>query len=478
MGYPLAVQDIRGIRATTIGTGSIPKTATIMGIMSQTQSPAGIKIYSTLAQALSLPLLLCLCWGCSPVLAKRGEYTAAYRSGNFVQAEEVLSKTIAQEIPFCDYRQSKDAVWLLLDRATTRFASGHTKGAIEDYRLAIEAIDFYNQRCTAELFGQLVIQDDIEGYPGEDFEQVLARVYFALALIQNGDDSNGYALLRQAEEVQQTKRETYARNTITEGFELVDNAAAKYLMALILEERGDISNADILYRQAAELSGLPYNGLPKRNRDDATVIILCHNGNAPFKVTTYSDGSVVSAMALELFLASQNVPPACSTLTGIPVPMLMQTASSEPIPMTASIDCHCKPLEKLYDVGAAAYFQLKQKMPIIAARGAARLLMRRTAVGFAQNQDPNIGVLVDFGMLLANCSTKADTRSWTTLPSSIDFVRFEVAAGEHMLRIATGSGTHEYPLRLAPRSLYIVNIFNIQPGIMHVLIPHKIGDRL
>ncbi len=107
-------------------------------------------------------------------------------------------------------------------------------------------------------------------YAGEDFEQVLARVYFALALIQAGDYGNAYAILRQAEELQQGLRERYDRCCATSDFHLPDLTFAKYLFALLLEKQGDKSNACLLYQQSG---ALPTPG-DCSDRKQATVLVL------------------------------------------------------------------------------------------------------------------------------------------------------------------------------------------------------------
>lgn len=428
-------------------------------------------------------LLMSIClFGCSSALSHRDSFLAFYRQGNLPIAEANLTATIKKEIPCQDFRKSNDSVWLLLDRATTRFAMGDTEGAIADYRLSIDAIDFYNKDIPGETVQRLLFQDELGAYPGEDYEQVLARIYFALTLLHQGDRNNAFALLRQAEEIQQRKREMYRNIPFAHNYQLVDNSLGKYLFAALLETRGDFSNAEILYRQTAELVGSErvHSALPpvKQNLPSAKVIVICHNGNSPVKISTTSDASVASAAALEMILASRNIDPAWSSLTGIPVPALMQYCWDLPRPTAASVDGVEKPLIPWYDVAATAHFQLNQKMPAIVARGVARLLLRRTAVGCLQNQDPCVGALADMAMFVVNASTKADTRSWTTLPSSIDLNRFDVEPGLHYLdiKVASPAGlsySARYELNLRQDDLCVVNIFNIYPGQTLVQIPKR-----
>lgn len=436
---------------------------------------------------LSLSVLVFGFFGCSTPLSERHEYLTSYQQGGLSDADAKLTASISKAMPNFDYRKSNDAVWLLLDRATTRFAMGKVDGAISDYRTAVEAIDFYGQELVSDSIGKVVLDDDYGAYPGEDYEQILARVYFALALLHKGDEGNAFALLRQAEELQQKKKEMYAQSPVTKDYELIDNSVAKVLFASLLEHRGDRSNANILYQKTSDLIGvnqqqenndLASDILKVTPPENATVLIVCHNGNSPIKISGTSDASVASALALEIILSANRIDPAWSSLTGIPVPALYQNWGSSPAPTFATIDGLQKPLIPWYDIGETADQQLQQKMPVIVARGVARFLLRRGTVAYAKESDPALGVLCDLGMLVANACTKADTRSWTTLPEAIDLNKFNLLPGEHDMAIRVATTGQQpflgnYRLNLKDGDLCVINVFNIHPGVTTVLIPQR-----
>ena len=200
--------------------------------------------------------------------------------------------------------------------------------------------------------------------------------------------------LRQGEELQQKLRERYNEIPYMCQYALTDNAIEKYLFAALLEKRGDYSNASILYKQTAELTNGPCakysfgqelnDGALKSFSDKATVLLICHNGNSPRKVSTVTNASLASTVALEIFLSSSRIPPAYSCLGGIPTPAYVQGPWSEPRTTYSCIDGTEKTLQSIYDVSWTACNQLEQKMPSIVARGVARYLLRRTAVGYAE----------------------------------------------------------------------------------------------
>ena len=195
--------------------------------------------------------------------------------------------------------------------------------------------------------------------------------------MHQGDESNAYAILRQAEEYQQEKRQFYAKVPFTRHYRLPDNGLSKYLFALLLERRGDFSNAQIMYQQANQLLPCASETLcyhPNKSSSHATILVICHNGNAPYKISATSPASVASACALEFLLATQDIDPAWSTLSGIPVPALRAWPGSFPLPTFAQVDGVQCPLLPFYNVSQAAADELDQKMPVIVARGVARLV--------------------------------------------------------------------------------------------------------
>lgn len=427
----------------------------------------------------SLALILIVCSGCSnAILAQRGSYLRAYHEGALCQAEQHVDTLACQTKVDKNFQCCKEASWILPDRATLRFASGKTEEAIHDYACALEALDYYDQTLPTEQCAQILAQDETAAYQADDFEQVLARVYFALALLHQGDESNAYAILRQAEEYQQEKRLFYSKVPFTRHYQIADNSFSKYLFALLLERKGDFSNASILYKQVNALSG--NKEVPDRScqsHEKATVLIICHNGNAPFKISSTSPASVASACALEFILATQRIDPAWSTLMGIPVPALRAWPGSFPLPTFAQIGNLESPLLPMCNIGQAAYEELEQKMPVIVARGVARLLLRRSAVGYLNRQDPCLGMLADLTMMVINDQTRADTRSWTILPSEIDVARFDVEPGHRDLTLRVNEGSYQdirsYALNLKPHDLCVIHIFNIHPGVREVLIPSR-----
>jgi len=329
-----------------------------------------------------LLIFLILFAGCLP---RYSDAVADFRGQRFDAAEEKLRKA---DLP---YTSSKDAVLFTLNRAMVRFVKGDIDASLRDFQTALDAIDYYSQFSAPELAAKTLLEDSVGAYRCPPFEIALARFYYALALLQKGDEDNAAAVLYYLENHDQA-------TTLT-----------SYLLALLLDRRGDASNAAILYKRAGAERG-------------ARALCIRHIGAAPYKISVMAPASIVSAAALEVILDQFKVRPALSTLTGVPVPQLQGI----------DVPVQTGPCLLQYDIGKAAEEQLDKDLPDIAVRAAARILLRRAAVASAKERHQPFA---DLGMLFANILTTADTRSWETLPSRIEIVEIDPPAAAKSLYI-------------------------------------------
>ncbi len=191
------------------------------------------------------------------------------------------------------------------------------------------------------------------------------------------------------------------------------------------EKKGDLSNARILYSQYGQLTGCP---AAPSDPSLATVLLICHNGNAPFKVSARLPPSAAPAAALNALVKS-SPKPRLSSLSGIPAPALSYWIQNNPQQALVYFEGRTTPLLPCFDISKTAKHQLKAQIPNIAARGLARQMIRFAAVEAAARFDPLAGKITDIALLAANCQTKADTRSWTTLPQTLDLARIDTPPG-------------------------------------------------
>jgi tetratricopeptide (TPR) repeat protein len=327
-----------------------------------------------------------------------------YARGELLKAEEKLEKSSYPDT---------------LDLAMARLAQNKLDLALNDFGKAIDAMDYFRKATPEELTATVVWKDSAAAYMAPPFEQTLARFYYAMTFLQKGDENNAAANL------------LYLHNH-DQGIPLTS-----YLLALLFERRGDSSNADILYKLAAR------EAQPTSN---TTLLVVCHKGNVPYRISYIAPVSIVSAAALELLLGVADIKPALSSLTGVAVPKLIDRPASKPSPSSLTPTV-------IYNVHDAAHAHLKEKMPEIAVRAAARMLLRR---GVAATHRA-----ADLSMLALNLATDADTRSWATLPYQIELTRLDLEPGDHTITLDGKS----YSVHLRPGELRCLQIFQLHPNV-------------
>jgi hypothetical protein len=337
---------------------------------------------------------------------------AQLRDGRFEEAEKKLSKADQH------YTESNEAALLLLSRAMVYFQSGQLEKSSHDFEKALDAIDYYKQTSLSEIAGQTLIQDDFAAYVPPPFEECLARFYQALAFLHQGQEDNAAATLYYLENHDQ------------------QNPLTTYLLATLFQRRGDISNARVLY---SRLKIEPPKG---------TVLLVHHRGVAPHKKTEIAPISIVSAALVETILQKKDIKPALSTLAGVPIPVLVDKGR---LPSLLKVDNHFSLVS--FDIAQAAEDHLDQELPWIAARAAARLLIRRGLVASTKEKAQPI---IDFAMFVSNLATQADTRCWTTLPSCIDLYHLDLEPGSHQVQV----GKYTVTMTVKEKELTVIEIFH------------------
>lgn len=350
------------------------------------------------------------------------------REGRFEEAEKNLAKADLH------YTQTNEAALFLLSRAMVYFQSGQHDKSHQEFEKAFDAIDYYQQKSAVEITGQTLLQDDIGAYVPPFFEVTLARFYQALSFLHQGQEDNAAATVY------------YLENHLSPTDQ---NPLTSYLLAALFQRRGDNSNAKIL---CSRLKLEP----PKGN-----VFFIHHRGMAPQKKSRMAKASIVSAVLLEKILQVNDIRPALSTLTGVPIPVLYNTTRPT---WTLKIDRELHQPTLVYDVARAAEDHLEKEMPWTAARAAARILLRR---GVVASTKKDYQPLVDMAMLISNAVTQADTRSWAMLPSCIDLYHLDLKPGEHQIQI----GRQSRIITIKPKELTIIEIF--QPTSENIFITQE-----
>ncbi len=435
-------------------------------------------------------LLLSAFTGCQRTPSKiRAAYTEAYFHGDLSKAEEVLTSKMSPSLKRGQYTDDADAIWFLMERGTMRLLQNQPDLACVDFNLALQASDYYQQEDFKEQAAKFLLSDEVSAFQGEGYEQIMLRLYFAFALIQSGEEANGLALLRQIQTFSELRQETLRSNKLTQGLEQFNNPLADYLLALFLQAGGDQSNASILYRRAKKsfppLSKQQAQQLFPKTIDDeqATVLILVHNGNIPYRVSESAMQTEESLMLLNILLTMNDISkPNLTQIPHIPVPALRDWPNGFPCQVQLKINEQSQPLTLALNLRGIAGKELAQALPLIKARAATRYLLREATVASAQSKDHLAGSILDLGMTLANKLTQADTRSWLSLPYTIGLSRCSLPPGSYPLEVMcsfpSSASSYSLPrLKLKKGDLCMIHLFSIHPGVFRYLIPETFLDK-
>jgi uncharacterized protein len=311
-----------------------------------------------------------------------------------------------------------------------------------------------------EGLAKLTVAEAASSYVPDPYERVLLHVYQALNFLEQGN--------LDAARVEALQLDVALRRLDPQDGRAPQggDAFARYLSGLIFEAHGEWSDALIAYRFAArayEAAQRPlphslklgllrlteYVGLAEehaayrerfgieqwesvaRRAREAEVVVVLHRGLAPVKYEH-------SVMAQD-FRSGQ--------LYRVSLPHLRRRP-----PRAASFSLsegESRVLgEDVEAVHALAALSLEQKLPGMTARAIARNVVKHNASSRAREENPLLGLIVNVAGAIAE---QADTRSWRTLPDSIQIARLSLPPGEHEVSVrvydAAGSviGEHELP---------------------------------
>lgn len=311
------------------------------------------------------------------------------------------------------------------------------------------------------LVGASLISERLKTYEGQDYEKVMLTTRLALNRIAMGDWDTARVDIKRthereaviaelrAKEVLQVEQEAKSRGVKSTGKEIngypvetlndpevlelrngYQNALSHYLAGFLYEVLNEPSLAAPGYRKAIELrpnSGVLEEGLRgldqrissthrvKQRMTD--VLFLVESGEAPARKAM--------AFTLPVFTARGAV------TASISYPVI-QPSRAPQINRIQVDSVNLRP-EPVVDFSVMARRALRDEMPGMMLRGAARAIAKGVAQNRAQKE---LGPLGGFLTAVASVVTEqADDRMWRMLPGRIDVVRGYLPPGEHRLRV-------------------------------------------
>lgn len=332
----------------------------------------------------------------------------------------------------------------------------------------------------------LVINDATSSYTGDEYEQVLLYVYKIFNYLELGQQKQARVEARQMDvrfrELGKSGQiiESVGRHIaglVFEAGQEWNDAMVAYRKAYFAYKRQKKDSATIPYSlqlallRVAERQGLKnevrsfkkefgidrWDSTQKRSKQGEIILIL-HSSLAPIKrehsvMQSSRDFQHLVRISLPYYIDRDLV-----VVSGIQLEIANKKVTGD----------------RIADVGKVARQTLDKKMGAIVVRAIARAVIKaeiaKEARKEARNRDsPLLGLIAEIAIF---ASERADTRSWTTLPSRIYLARMSLPPGKYALSAALmgrgGSIIHTHNVNhvdIIKGQYTFVNIHWIPPGI-------------
>lgn len=324
-----------------------------------------------------------------------------------------------------------------LTKAYLFHAQGIFEKAIPHYEKALDAINYHKSKSAIESLDNLHMDEQALDFSGQMYEQLLARFYLALTQLHCGQAQASLTSLRQHEHTSHLLQDNLQQVAFLSHVQLHPNPVARYLIACHLEMLLEFDEAISMYQSAWHLTKAPFiaqdlKKIGKRSKK-AWLIVIVHKDLIPLKKSHYVVAATASTLALEAFFKGKKIDPIWDTITGLSVPCYQESPQLCANPKLY-INDELIAFYQGYDLAKAARAELSQTLPVLAAKALARQVKKYNLVHehFTNQQ---ASTRADLLLLFANIKSQADTRFWSLVPASIDFIRVDLEPGTYRVKL-------------------------------------------
>ena len=391
-----------------------------------------MKIGNRIIQSVVLLSAVLLLSSCVNLIKKNESMQSQLRIGNIGNAFTIVEREDSAE---------KD-VLASMNKGMLRQMKGDYKGSNAIFEVAKNKIEKLYGVSVTEQAGALIVNDTLRSYFGDRYEQVLLHAYMAMNYIKLDDLDSARVEMLQAD----VKMQEWGEQPEEDPF-------VRYLSGVIYEALGEKDQALVAYRKAKEAYQTTKQniGIPGVLKKDL-LRLLSEEGlknelralKKEFKMKKFKASSTSKKMGELVVVLSAGLAPVRGGIS-ITVPGVEEVVdtvkialpryynSSPSFSARLSVRGASADLELVEDVDALARAALDSDLPIITARAVARAVVKHKTQKKAEDKG---GPLMGFLATVTNVITEqADTRSWTSLPQTIQLTRVNLPAGQHDVNI-------------------------------------------
>ncbi len=389
-----------------------------------------VLVLSSATIFLSLSLTACTTLG-----KKAGSMQAELAAGHVGNALAIVE---ARDL------QQKD-VLVSLNKGMLRRIKGDYQGSNRVFEVAKQQIEELYGVSVSEQAGALIINDTMRSYSGDRYEQVLLHAYMAMNYIQQDDLDAARVEMLQAN----VKMQEWGEQPEEDPF-------VRYLSGIIFETLGEKDQALVAYRQAKDA----YKSTMDKQKLNVPAVLkkdllrsLANEGfndelrrlKKEFKIKRFKPRALARGYGELVVVLNSGIAPIRKEnsivvntsgevvdTVKIAVPSYPQSKQRFHARLVTDHKVSAN-LEVIEDIDALARAALDAEMPLIITRAIARAVIKHEG---QEKVEEKRGALAGFLATVVNIATeRADVRSWTTLPQTIQLARVRLPKGKHKVNI-------------------------------------------
>lgn len=421
-----------------------------------------------------------------------------------------------QAISFIPTRNSNDGTFSLglLEKARLEYLANNHKQSRDDFAQTYNLIQQSQQAAKIELsrgvenVTSIISNDNAIRYDIPLYEQSMLNSYQALNYLTQQDLSGALVEVRRANLVQENALKANTNNTddsqqssiaesvnmdgiskqypsmnsaignVKNGFQ---NAYTFYLSALLYEAIDQKNDAYIDYKKALEI--YPNNHYLQldvwrlANTLHMTNDISLLRENLAESITksntsTANQGQVVIIVENGIVAAKQEMSLSLPIYTShndmrlynVALPRYQNQLTVYP-PLTLTYQGRNYQAEEIVRLQSLAAKRLQDQLPVIATRQITRLIAKEKIRQTLVRKGGDVGNI--FANLYNIATEKADTRSWSTLPDSIDILRLNLSTGTHTLDLDINGVSQKVEVYINKNKQTLVTLSTIGTYVGH-----------
>jgi hypothetical protein len=328
-----------------------------------------------------------------------------------------------------------------LNKGTLLRLQGNYAESNRHFDAAKSLMEKFNAISITEQAASVAVNDTLKAYDGLPSEQMLIYSFEALNYLQSEDADGAAVEARQFDVKQHLIAEKHAKAKYLSG------AFVRYLNSMVYEAVGEKDSARIEAEKAVDAYKLQNSGfpVPKALTDDLKR--LSAGKTAPSEAVFILQNGLGPSLNEVVIRVANPSPQNGVAMFSLAVPKFSRRSAPVARVVLSSGNATATS-EMVEDVNDLAEKSLNDRLPVIIARGVARMVAKSVVVSEAKKQG---GELAGFFANVASAvSERADTRSWSLLPGNILMARLPLAAGKYDLTAtyysASGNtlGSHDF----------------------------------